>query len=222
MEAARHRRRERPAARAAGGRRPRAAVRAAAHARLRRRLLDRRGPLGRDRRPAAVGHPGRAAAGRLAAALLRAPARLDLGLRELRDRHPRALAAVRGARRARRLVGGARAVRRDGRPGRGAAGGHQPVPHALRAGDADVRARGAAGRARLRGVRPRLRAHGHRRRAVARGAAALGGGVRGRAGRADVHAQLGALLRRRLRADVARAAGRRARGARGASCCSTA
>ena len=61
-------------------------------------------------------------------------------------------------------------------------------------------------------VRPRLRARGHRRRAAARGAAALGGGVRGRAGRADVHAQLGAVLRRRLRADVARAAGRRARG----------
>ena len=47
---------------------------------------------------------------------------------------------------------------------------------------------------------------------AARGPAALGGGVRGRAGGADVHAQLGAVLRRRLRADVARAAGRRARG----------
>ena len=160
-----------------------------------------------------VGHPGRAAAGRLAAALLHAPARLDLGLREHGDGHARALAAVRGARRA-RPPGGRRAgcsARRAGLA-RGAAGGHQPVPHPLRAGDADVRARGAAGRARLRRVRPRLRAHGHRRRAVARGAAALGGGVRGRAGRADVHAQLGAVLRRRLRADVARAAGRRARG----------
>ena len=95
-----------------------AAVRAAAHARLRRRLLDRRGPLGRDRRPAAGRHPGRAAARRLAAALLRAPARVDLGLREHGDRHARALAAVRGARRA-RPPGGRRAALfgRTRRPG---------------------------------------------------------------------------------------------------------
>ena len=40
------------------------------------------------------------------------------------------------------------------RPDGGAAGGHQPVPDPLRAGDADVRARGAAGRAGVRDVRP--------------------------------------------------------------------
>ena len=51
--------------------------------------------------------------------------------------------------------------------------------------------------------------------------AALGGGVRGRAGGADVHAQLGAVLRARLRADVARAAGA-ARGERARSSSRTA
>ena len=51
----------------------------------------------------------------------------------------------------------------DRRADRRAAGGDQPVPDALRAGDAHVRARGAARRARVRDVRPRLRARGHRR-----------------------------------------------------------
>ena len=50
---------------------------AAAHARAERRLLGRRGAVGRDRRPAADRHPRRAAPGRLAAALLHAAARLD-------------------------------------------------------------------------------------------------------------------------------------------------
>ena len=211
MEPVRHGRGEHTAARAAGGRRPRAALGAPAHARLRRRLLDRRGPLRRDRRPAAGRHPGRAAARRLPAAVLRAPARVDLGLREHGDRHARAVAAVRGARRPGRLVGRARPVRAARRAHGRAARGHQPVPDPLRAGDADVRAGGAARHPGLRGVRAGLRAHGRPGAAAARAAPALGGRVRGRAGRADVHAQLGAVLRRGLRADVARAAGRRAR-----------
>ena len=49
-------------------------------------LLDRRGPLGRDRRPAARRHPRRAAPGRLAAALLPAAARLAGASRAARRR----------------------------------------------------------------------------------------------------------------------------------------
>ena len=60
--------------RAAGDRRAARRLHPAAHARARRGLLDRRGAVGRDRRPAARRHPGRAAPGRLAAALLRAAA----------------------------------------------------------------------------------------------------------------------------------------------------
>ena len=62
--------------RAAGDRRAARRLHPAAHARARRGLLDRRGPLGRDRGPAARRHPRRAAPGRLAAAVLPAAAPL--------------------------------------------------------------------------------------------------------------------------------------------------
>ena len=127
---------------------------AAAHARAQRRLLDRRGALGRDRRPAAARHPRRPAPGRLAAAVLHAAARLDGARRQRRARRrtrcrccSRSLPS-RSRCGARGLVFGApRGVDRGG------AGRAQPVPDAVRAGDAHVRARGAARHARDGAVR---------------------------------------------------------------------
>ena len=84
--------------------------------------------------------PGVAAARRLAAAVLHAAARLDERLRDHGGGDPRAVAAVRAALDPGRVLGGARAVRHAGRLDGGGAGGDQPVPHAVRAGDAHVRA----------------------------------------------------------------------------------
>ena len=71
MGAAGTRGQQRSRRRAARPRPARGRVRPAAHAPAGRRLLDRRGALGRDRGPPARRHPRRAAPGRLAAALLR-------------------------------------------------------------------------------------------------------------------------------------------------------
>ena len=67
------------------------ALAAAAHARARRGLLDRRGAVRRDRRPAARRHPRRPAPGRLAAALLHAAALLARARGPLRGGGARAL-----------------------------------------------------------------------------------------------------------------------------------
>ena len=115
--------------------------------RARDRLLDRRGPVGRDRRPPAGRHPARAARGRLAAAVLHAAALLARHRGPQRGRRARAQPAVRAAGDPGRVVG------RAGRSGarskaalvRGRPGGLQPVPGAVRAGGADVLAGRAAG-----------------------------------------------------------------------------
>ncbi|CAA9488795.1 MAG: membrane protein-like, partial [uncultured Solirubrobacteraceae bacterium] len=158
------------------------------------RVLDRRGALGRHRRPPAHRDPGRPAPGRLAAAVLPAAARLDGARRRQRDGDPRAIAAVRAAERARCLVGAALPVRRARRLGGGRPAGAQPLPHLVRAGDAHVRAGGAAGHAGLRSVpaRGRLRSP------------ALARPRRRAPGSAALHPQLGAVLRSRLRDGVAR------------------
>ena len=85
---------------APGARRPRrpdGRVAAAAHRRARRELLDRRGHRGRHRVPSAARDPGDARAGRLAAALLPAAARVDERPRDRRGGDPHAVAAVRAA-----------------------------------------------------------------------------------------------------------------------------
>ena len=210
MGAAGTRGRQRSRRRAARPRPARGRLRPAADDAAGRRLLDRRGALGRDRGPPARRHPGRAAPGRLAAALLRPAEPLDAGLRALGGERPRPLGAVRRDHGAGRLLGGLVAVRPPDRMDRRAARGGQPVPDRLRAGRADVRPRRAArdGRAGVlaAGV------HDGRRRGPAR----AGDRVRGRPRGDALHAQLGLLLRRRDRHRVAVAAvaggARRARG----------
>ena len=86
---------------------------------------------------------------------------------------------------------------------------HEPVPDAVRAGDADVHARGAARAARVRHVRPRLRARRDRGGAPARERRRWAGAFAVALARAALHPQLGAVLRRRLRADLARCCSRR-------------
>src|SRR5581483_2390962 len=82
------------------------ALRLAAHTRDRRRVLDRRGDLGRDRAPSAHHDPAPPATGRLAAALLPAPARVDRLVRRRRARHPRLLARAGDRMHPARLLGG--------------------------------------------------------------------------------------------------------------------
>ena len=65
------------------------AVAVPAHPRTARRLLDRRGALGRHRVASADGHPVGPAPGRLAAAVLPDAARLDVDLRQRRGRDAR-------------------------------------------------------------------------------------------------------------------------------------
>ncbi|CAA9465604.1 MAG: membrane protein-like, partial [uncultured Solirubrobacteraceae bacterium] len=167
------------------------------------RLLDRRGPLGGHRRPSAHGDPRGPAPGRLAAAVLRAPARLDGVVRRQRGGDARAVARLRPAQRAGGVVGPALAVRRargvDGRRPAGA----QPVPDVVRAGDAHVRPRRAARHADLRRLPAR---HGLRSPELARAG-------RGAPRCAALHAQLGPVLRDRLRPGLAGAAGRHRPGA---------
>ena len=89
-------------------------------------------------------HPRRAAPGRLAAALLPAAQPVAGRRRALGGERARALGGVLRALRAGRVLGRLVAVRPPDRLDRGAARRGQPVPHAVRAGGADVRARRAA------------------------------------------------------------------------------
>ena len=200
MGAAGTRGQQRSRRRAARPRPARGRVRPAAHAPAGRRLLDRRGALGRDRGPAARGHPGRAAPGRLAAALLRPAAPLDAGLRALRGERPRALGRVRGGHGAGRLLGRLVAVRAPDGVDRRAARGGQPVPDRLRAGGADVRPRRAARDDRAGVLAAGV--HDGRRRGPAR----AGDRVRRRPRGDALHPQLGVLLRRGHRDRMAVAA----------------
>ena len=109
-----------------------------------RRLLDRRGDLGRHRARALDVDPAPPARGRLAAALLHAARHLGASLRRQRGGDAHALARLRARVRAARVLRGARGVRTARRARCARARGARPVPHVLRAGDADVRARGAA------------------------------------------------------------------------------
>ena len=86
--------------------RPAAHLAVPAHARARRLSLDRRGALDRHRLATVLRHPGRAAPGRLAAALLPVAAPLDGGLRHRPGRHPEPLGRLRAAGGTGRLVGG--------------------------------------------------------------------------------------------------------------------
>ena len=93
---------------AADGGRPRPArarLALPAHAVHRSGVLDRRGPVGRHRPARAARHPGRAAPGRVAAALLHDAARLDERVRVDRAGHPVAVAGLRAAVDPRRLLG---------------------------------------------------------------------------------------------------------------------
>ena len=160
---------------------------AAPHRHPPQRLLDRRGDHRRHRLARPRRHPAHAAAGRLAAALLPAAARLDGARGQRRGRDPGAAAAVRPARGAGLVVGGHRRPRSPrGRPGRGGRG-RLPVPDLLRAGDADVLAGRGAVRARVRLLRARLPAR----------PPALPVAAGGLARAPALHAQLGAVPRRR-------------------------
>ena len=169
---------------------------AAADDRARDRLLDRRGPVGRDRGPPAGRHPGRAAQGRLAAALLHAAALLARHRGQLARRGcARSACSSRCSRS--RSAGG-----REGRLGHGQGGlvrGHpdglQPVPGAVRPGGADVLDGRAAGDPGDGLLPARLRAGHAEPPAVDRGLRALGGGR-------ALHAQLADLLPRRGRASA--------------------
>ena len=112
------------------------------HSRDPRRVLDRRGHLGRDRPRALDVDPARAPAGRLAARVLPAARSLDPALRRQRGPDARAVARLRDREHPARLLRRARPVRPHDRPRLRAACGARPVPHVLRAGDAHVRARG--------------------------------------------------------------------------------
>ena len=107
----------------------------------RRRLLDRRGPLGRDRRPAARRHPRRAAPGRLAAALLPAAEPVDARRGQLGGDASTGSRCCSPCSACRWPGGRAAAVRPPHRVDRRAARRGQPVPDPVRAGGADVRAR---------------------------------------------------------------------------------
>ena len=116
--------------------------------------------------------PGRAELGRLAAALLHAAARLDVGrgrrgAEPTRSRCVRRLTVPVAWWAARGLFGRARADR-------GAARGAQPVPDALRAGGAHVRARRAAGADRDDLLAARVRDGRASRRAAGGAAWAVG------------------------------------------------
>ena len=169
------------------------ALAAAAHDRARDRLLDRRGPVGGDRRPPARRHPARAARGRLAAAVLHAAALLAGHRGPQRGGRARAEPAVRAAGDPGRLLGRPHDLGDDeGGLVRGRPDGLQPVPGAVRAGGADVLAGGAAGDPRHHLLREGLRA-GHR------APAPVDRGLRGLGGRRAVHAQLADLLHRQRR-----------------------
>ena len=127
---------------------------AAADHRHARPLLDRRGPVGRDRQAPARPTSRPAAPGRLAAAVLPAAGRLDADRGRRRGPDPRPVAGLRAAhgpgvvrRRPRAVLRARRLVRRRDRGG-------APVPELLRAGDADVH----AGRPAVDASRRRLRA----------------------------------------------------------------
>ena len=150
--------------------------------------------------------PGGPAARRLAAALLHAAARLDAGRRQLGGGRALAVGRLCADRRSGRVVGSARAVRHARRVDGGRSHRHEHVLHPVRAGGADVRAGRAAGAGGLGDLRARVRV----------GRARLGDRLRGRARRDALHAQLGAVLRRRLRARVAVSAVSRPRSARAA------
>ena len=76
----------------------------------------------------------------------------------LRGGGPLAVGRLHAARRARRVVGGGRAVGHARGLDGGRAGGHQPVPDPVRAGGPHVRAARPAGAGGLGGLRPRVRA----------------------------------------------------------------
>ena len=176
-------------------RRARRALAAAAHDRARDRLLDRRGPVRRDRRPPARRHPARAARGRLAAAVLHAAALLARHRGPQRGGRARAQPAVRAARDPGGVLG---RPRRSGARTKAAwfaadPDGLQPVPGAVRAGGADVLAGGAAGDPGDDLLPEGLRARHRQPAPVDRGLRGVG---RGRA----LHAQLADLLHRQRRA----------------------
>ena len=102
-------------------------------------------------------HPGGAARGRLAAAVLPAAARLDGVLRLVAERRRTRSPPLGHRVRAGRVVGGG-ALRHVGRPRRRRTDGARPLHRPLRRRDADVLAPAPAGRARVRRVPARLRA----------------------------------------------------------------
>ena len=135
-------------------------------------LLDRRGPVGRDRRPAdrrtSPARCARTARRRSTTCCCTSGSACSAARRPRRTRCRCVFAALPCRRRGGRCAAcSARAPRWMRR----AAGGHQPVPDAVRAGDADVRAGGAARDARVRRVRPRVRAQGTSRAVAARAGA---------------------------------------------------
>ena len=171
-------------------------------------VLDRRGDLRRHRRTPPERHPGGAAPGRLAAAVLPAAARLDGALRLVAERDARALRRLCHRVRAGGVVGGG-ALRHVGRPRRRRTDGARPLHRPLRRRDAHVLAPAPAGRARVRRLPARLRAAPARPRGDLR-AAPRAVAVLARVGRVPRPGRGAGLARaRRRRPAPARAGARR-------------
>ncbi|CAA9275789.1 MAG: hypothetical protein AVDCRST_MAG10-3529, partial [uncultured Acidimicrobiales bacterium] len=149
--------------------------------------VDGRGHLRWHRLPPAGRDPADPPSGRLPAAVLRRPPRVDDGVRAVGDGHPRPVAGPEPGCHPRRPLGRLEPLRPEDGVGLRGARRHQPVRHVLRHRDAHVHPRRAAGSGGHRRVPARVRLP----------PAAVPLGVRPGVDPRALHPLLGAVARRR-------------------------